>query len=610
MAELEITTEFDESYYGGSAVGAAVPDKFDVALGGVGFFIDTEYLADYRHRSTPLLRRQGDASAELGESSVNPESLWPRSRSTWHLGADPMLTDVSLDQRRGRFRASKGVDVWTENQAGLLHAVDQKHATVATNLKMVVAGTRIYWLDDTALKFEDVLTDDTWAPTTVTGTAGTLLDLATDGYNVWVTSGADVYVTNTGITTASVYSTEDVDVLGWAKGRLWGAEDNELFWTSGGAFQTGYYSHATSTWRWVGFAEGPNAVYAAGYAGDKSLIYRIGILADASGPDQPIVAGKLPDGELVRCLGEYLGVIFIGTSKGWRYAQPDGSGNLRISTLVDTPAAVDCFEGQDRFVWFGYTNYDGTSSGLGRADVSVFGSIERQQLAYASDLMATAQGAVPAVVTVGDRRYFSVNGVGIFGETDDLVASGYVDSGPLTYDLADAKVALGLDVTYKPDFAGTVTWALDEDEAGVFDTVGTSTVASLLTSFALNERAARFEVRFTLTRAGGDATTGPIVTGWTLKAQPAPAITPQIALPLRIWQHMTEHGTDEYIASPAETVAALKALNRSREVLVLQEGPDAHLVILDDYEWRPEKRCDPPSKGWNGCFLAVCKELS
>jgi len=613
MAEFtfHLTQGFSGGFYSGAAVVSTVPGLHDVSLNGVGFLIDSLYQSEFKHQSVRLLRAQGDDSREPGEQSVNPEGLWRRSRSTWHLGAGQAALD-RFGATPGRFHASKGVDVWTENEVSLLPATDIKVVSANTNLKMVVAGTRLYYIDGTALKYVADPTADSWTEVTVTDTgANAKLDLASDGYRVWVTDGTNVYVTDTSTGAASVFDTEDIDVLGFAKGRLWGTENAEVFYESAGDFIS-LYTQPTSTWVWVGFTEGPNAVYAAGYAGDKSLIYRIGLRADATGPDQPIVAAELPDGEIVRSIGSYLGTVFIGTDKGWRFSVPDQTGSLRVGANVSTPGAVRCFEGQERFVWGGYTNYDATSTGLWRADVTRWGDAEAQQVAYASDLMATTQGAVLSVVTFGDRRYFAVSGAGFYGQDTDLVASGTITSGTADFGLADEKIALELDVAYGTGFVGTVAWSIATDGGSTFQATGTtSEVDASSDVFGVNElRATRFEVQAVLTRSASVASTGPTVVGWTVQVQAAPKVNPQITVPLLIFQSMSRDGGTQYLVNPAETVATLKALNASREVVVYQEGGLALSVIVDDYEWRPDVRSKPGSKGWQGCFLARLKVVS
>lgn len=616
---IYLTAGFSESYYEGAAQTAVVPWKWDYALNGIPFVIDEQYINDFRHNSTPLLRPQQDSASEPGSGSVNPASLWGRSKTSWHLGAGQRQGDrvlgsfQSLFQQGNpaRFYQSKGVDVWTDGQISLLPATDQKKVSSNTNLKLCVAGSRMYLIDGASCQYTTDATGDTPTFSDTTGEpGGTLLDIASDGFNVWITDGATLSKSTTGGSVFSSYSTEDIDVLGYVKGRLMCAEDNEIFYDVSGTI-TSLFVHANTNFQWVGFAEGQAAIYAAGYSGDKSLIYRIGLRPDATGLDQPIVAGELPDGEIVRSIGAYLGFVLLGTDLGWRFCIPDGQGNLRIGTLVSTGAAVRCFEGQERFVWGGLTNYDGTSTGLFRMDVSAWGNEERQQPAYATDLMVTAQGAVLSVVTFGSRRYLTVSGSGVWGQDTLLVASGILDEGFLDFDLADEKIALELAVTYATSFAGSHNVALAVDGSSTFSSVGDTLAAGTASSlFPINEvRANKFEIRHTLTRDASATTTGPTVTGRTLRVQAAPNVKPRITVPLKLFSREVVDGVDAYM-KPGDTLASLKALNVSREVVVAQEGSGAYSVILDDYEWRPEHRAADRDQGWEGCFVAALKVLS
>lgn len=615
----QVTSSYSDGYFSGAALTDIVPWTWDVALNGQPFIIDKKYIQEFRHRSTTLLKPQQDSSTEPGSGSVNPEALWSRSKTTWHLGAGQRRLDATLGTFQSlyhqgnpfRFYASKGVDIWTEGQASLLKATHQAKSSSNTNLRLMPAGSRLYAVDGTALVYT---TDGTPSPATWSTTSGTsgsaILSIASDGYNVWVTDGANVLVTNTGATSASSFSTEDIDVLGFVNGRLMGAEDGELFYNVSGTMTSLFVHSAGAQFNWVGFTEGQSCIYAAGYVGDKSTIYRISLRPDATGLDQPIVAGVLPDGEIIRGIGSYLGIVFLGTDLGWRIAIPDTQGNLTIGGLVTTPAAVRCFEGQSNYVWYGWTNYDGTSTGLGRADYSAFGDIDKRQLAYASDLMVTTQGAVLDVVTFGAKRYFAVSGAGLYGEDTLLVASGTLTDGLLDFGLADEKVALQMAVTFGPAFAGTYSAALAVDEGSTFTTAGTTSVAATTSdTYPIGERrATKFEVQHTLTRDGSATTTGPTLTGVTTRVQPAPTMNPRIIVPLLVFDVEEIDGADRY-QTPVDIVNVLKELNSTREVFVYQEGPDSYSVEMDDYEWRPEKKAAVPSHGYRGCFVAVLKVL-
>lgn len=610
-----LTRSFSQGWYSGAASISTAPYKYDVALNGVGYMIDTRYGDEFRTRSVGLLRAQADQSGEVGEASVNPESLWAKSRSSWHLGTGQARVD-RRDSSPFRYRASKGIDVWTDGQAGLLNATDQKVSSVNTNIRLAPAGSRLYFIDGTAVKYTENVTADTPTLTTVTSTgANTKLSITSDGYTVWFTDGTDVYSTNTGTGAASSFSTTDIDLLAWCKNRLMGAEDGEIFYCtdlSAGTFTSLFTHNEGANFTWVGFAEGQNAIYAAGFAGDKSIVYRIPIKPDASGLDLPIVAGTLPDGEIIRSIGGYLGFILLGTDKGWRFCIPDGQGNLQIGQTVTTPSAVRCFEGQDRFVWYGLTNYDSASTGLGRMDISVFGSEDRQQPAYAPDLMVSAQANVLDVCTFQSIRVFVVSGSGIFAEdTTALVASGTLQTGYLDYGLADQKVALQLAETFAVSFAGSVLAEIAIDESTTYTTVGTcSTAGTTQCEFEVGEkRGAKFELRFTLTRDVSATSTGPKLTGWTLRSQPAPVRAVLHTVPLLLFERIEDVNKVEVYQKPDDLRTDLELLVSSQEVVVFQVGIRAISVQIEDFEWRPRHPCQDRSQGWNGTWMAVLKEI-
>src|SRR5690606_22764098 len=105
-------------------------------------------------------------------------------------------------------------------------------------------------------------------------------------------------------------------------------------------------------------------------------IYKITITKEGTGLDAPIVAGELPDGEVIASIGSYLGFILLGTSKGARFCTVNSAGDLTIGSLIPTSNPVQCFEGQGEFIWFGWTGYDGTHGGLGRMSLRNFSRID------------------------------------------------------------------------------------------------------------------------------------------------------------------------------------------------------------------------------------------
>ena len=212
-------------YSGGSGVTPLVPSVFPVAIDGRPYMIDTVMANEWRHETVPLLRPQSDDSSAPGEASLNPEGLWRRSWTSWHKGAGQIHRDRE-DSSPFRFQESRGVDVWERYEMSLLPAVDQKRTTSNTNLKMVVAGNRLFLTDGASVVYtEDITTGTpTWTDCT-NEPGGTILDIASDGEYVWITDGsnsfwADASAAPPAFNLAGWTGTQDADVLGFVKGRL------------------------------------------------------------------------------------------------------------------------------------------------------------------------------------------------------------------------------------------------------------------------------------------------------------------------------------------------------------------------------------------------------
>lgn len=606
-----ITTSMSMQFYAGGAVSTQVPGLFPLALDGRPYMIDTQtehplLTHRWRHESIPLLRQQADPSASPVEASINPEGLWRRAQDSWHLGAGQVFRDRDHNSESDRFHVSKGINVWTKYQISLLKDTTRIVTSSNTNLACVSAGSRVYVVDGTALKY----TSDLSSFTSVTGIGTNApTSIATDGYDVWIAQGSDgIYATTTAGSTASQYVTSTVSgPIGYVKGRLMAADGASIYnVVASGALPTALFTHANTAFTWVGFAEGTRAIYAAGYSGDRSLIYRIEIRSDAAALDAPIVAGSLPDGEIVRAIYGYLGFIVLGTDQGVRFCEVDASGDLNVGALIDLGVAVRCFVGQKEFIYFGWTNYDGTSSGLGALNLRFFTKLSDQTdvPAYATDVMApgsgdgltSTQGNVLSCCVLSGRKVFAVSGAGFWVEhATNLVSSGVIECGLVGYGIPDQKTAVQVDIR-SAALVGSYTAALALDRSdfaagggGSFTTLGTtSTANSTGSSFGASQaRGERFEIQLTLTR-GSDTTTGPTISRWTLKSLPSvqDGTTEEITVPLLIHRVVRVRG-EEYFFDPEFERDAIIALRQSGRLTTLQEFNQSYSGIVKDYVWLP-----------------------
>jgi hypothetical protein len=475
-------------------------------------------------------------------------------------------------------------------------------ASANANLRLAVAGDYLYALDGTAVKY--TTNGTAWSTATGTG-AGAKSGIASDGQYIYITDGADVYRATPG-GAFSVFNTLDATQLAYVKGRLMAVNGASIYNITSGTPPTATFTHGSTGWTWVGFAEGTGFIYAAGYAGTTSLIYRITVQPDGASLAVPVVAGQLPAGETVTSIAGYLGLIFIGTSKGFRMARPDGNGDLNLGAVVTAPGAVRCATGAARFIWFGWSNADAAHTGLGRVDLSQYSDPAAFVPAYASDLQAAGQGLVVDVVSWGDRRYFAVAGLGIFRETDTYVASGWIESGWVTWRLPEDKVADTLDIRTDALTGGSVTGEI----TGGGPYVGVGSVSTLgrtgLRSRTAEMRAERFRLKVTLT---SDSVHTPVVHRITLFAVPVPARSMSWEFSILLMESLARVDGTTGHHNVENEVDRFRGYLTDKVLVPFQVGTRSYRVQVTDFAMDNQHRAQHGA-GWAGSMRVALKTLA
>lgn len=604
------TESFNVPFFTGTTVSALVPHKFDCGIGGRGYMIDREMLTQASLISSiHTTRAQGDSSQEPGEQSLNPDDLWRRSQQSWHYGAGQTYLDRE-DSIRQRFNISKGINPWVRGQLSLLNDTTLSLSATGTHMPMSVCGSRLYVGANTALKYTTDLS--TWS--TVSGTGGNaIIGTTSDGSNLWFTDGADVYKTTSSTTSASVVSTRNADYIKYVKGRLLFGVGAALYEVTniGTYADNNLWTHHATDWTWVSAVEAPGHILVAGYSGDKSYIYKITLQPEGTNLTAPSVSGELPDGEVIYSMGTYLGYIFLGTSRGARFATCDTNGNLTIGALIPTPYPVRGFEGQDEFVWYGLTNYDGTSGGLGRISLRTFTDVQALKPAYASDLMATTTANIMDVVTFNNKRVFSVSGVGVYAEdTANAVSSGTIDCGRINWGITEKKIPLYLDVMYAGNFAGSATSYYSLNADGTWNAIGTHTSSNddpVTDTFQVTENTCdQIEIRHVLSRSSG--TSGPTLLRYTVRAQPVAALRRLIVLPIILADRVETNARSFYQYDVQEELGIIEGWRMSKQVLNLQVGGESYAAAVEDFDFYASHPTADRSF-WNGTCVINLKSI-
>lgn len=605
------TNLFNQPFYTGAGASADVPRFLPVAINGRAYLIDVR---QYRRRTVPILRQSADQSPETGEASINNRALWRRHQTNWLGGAGQTYLDA-VGSDRARFASSKGINPWEPFELSLQNQTALKLSSGSTEQHVLVVGQHLYVSQGAALKFTTNPTVGSPTFTTVTGgAAGTITSLATDGAYVYVTrSGQLIDRTAINGATMAAWSVAFRPTLAAVvNGRLIGALANRLaeidaagkVATDAGATANLLdYSHRNTSYAFTAITSAPAGIYVGGQAGDAgsgyggvSEVHFVGISTTTAGAlATPVSAAAIPVGETVKALDYYGGAIAIGTSKGLRVATVGANNALTFGPLIERGGGVSALHGQGQFLWFDMSNYDSSSTGLGRADLARF--TQTLVPAYASDVMAgtsasVVQGSVLGIVSYSAKRYFVVSGMGLYGETTTPVAAATLTTSWMIWGTYERKLVTSVDMRHDalPATAAITAYTVFDDSettqnlAGRSDTDGTLGPSQ---PFDAGRRAGE-KIKLVLNFESG--ATSPKLRRWSVRSIVAPDRTDEILAP--IIMHTAVTTPDDGAVVPFDPLAEfqfLKSLESSGQIISYQEGSSTYSAFIDGIEIRPER---------------------
>lgn len=576
-----------------------------IGLAGMTFLIDVT--KGFVRQTLETRKASQDQAAQPGQQTLTDAGLWYRFQIDWRLGAGQPHFDRPESSDR-RFASSKGTDGWTAGELSLLNDTTLIRSSSEGNLFTLAIGNALYVVDGTNL----VLTSNAFdaVPTFTTIALGHRgRDITTDGAYVYVITDSGVFRTLIGSNTASAWSTFQGDHITYANGRIIAAVGGRIVeidaaGDAGGADVLDY-THPNPSFQWTAVRGAPNAIYAAGYSGDRSQVYAITPNTNTGGLRVPVWACDVPDGETINALAQYGSLVVLGTSLGFRLAQISGNANLVHGDAIEIPGGVFCFEPQGAAIWFGWSNYDQASTGLGRMGLREL--TEPLVPAYSSDLMATTQGHVVSVCTVSaTKRVFTVAGVGVFAESDELVASGTLDGGEVGWSTFAMKTAAAMDVRHKP-LQGRVV-ARVQDEAGIVTDAGASaSQASLGPAEPFEMTGVHGEaIHPVVVLERLDETHGPTLKRWTLGAVVRPKRQDKFTLPLMFRSMDKDRDGVPYTMDTAQAMRELKSIENTGQIVILDFGDDSFRVQIDRIVQAEPQDWDAQHGGLEGIVLVDC----
>jgi hypothetical protein len=606
---------------------------YDVAIGGQPFLLGASDRFPYQRQTATYRKQQFDNTKEVGEQTF--EGWWLRSQSSFHLGAGINYLDPYLSENvQFRFNDSAGVDIWTPGQVSMLPDTENVF-TLSDDIQMFGAIDSLDQ-DCVFVSDDDVLTriaaDGTDATIAYGGSGSDITSLAQDGLNYYAANDTGIYrgaLTGTGATGSIFYQTGDRTVMGFVKQRLVAGIGPSIYEITSSTGATGplvadkRYTHPDADWDWTAIVEGPQAIYASGYRGNNSSIFKftlstVGVMPTLT---NAVTAADFPDDEHVTALGVYLGTyMMIGTNKGVRVGIIDGNGDISYGPLTYEKTDVLhtlSFAFKDRFAYATITNNINGKSGLIRIDLSQ--EVEPGRYAYAKDLSSGTTGDCRAVAFIGDtgRAAFAVAGSGVYFEhPTNKTPTGFLDTGFIRYATIEKKYFKLIKPRFDTPMFGSCTILTKEIDGDVTSiiTIAGSTPA-LNTDLATNIAQPQEELafRFAFNRDATDATKGPVFDGYQVKSLPAVTRARQLTIPLVNFDFETDrYGVQNgYEGRAFDRLQALENLEAAGDTVVIQDFTTGEQVtgLIEQLSFERTTPADRRYSGFGGIMYVSIRTV-
>jgi hypothetical protein len=602
-------------------------EAYDVAVGGLPFFYAISDARPYVRQTAPFRKDQFDNGNEPGEQSLT--GWWLRSQSSFHAGTGIKFFDPANNDDNGhyRFTDSDNVDIWTKGQVTLLKETANMTGVTTGVYKLisVVDGSTnkvVAWTpaNTTINNYTASGTAVTYTHVVTAGLDTATLAVATDGAHLFVADNDHIYTGEIDTPTSGYseyYNTgSEKVVLAWVKQRLVGcigAAVYELTAAKGSShtLPTPVYTHPNADWNWTSISEGGSAIYAAGYLGGNSAIYKFVLSTAGVMPTltSGIVAAQLPIGEIVYKIESYLGYLMIGTNKGMRVASiSDTTGDLSYGPLIfeDTNGVRD-FAFRDRFVWAAGT-VNGYA-GLYRIDLGT--EIETLRFAYAKDAyLSSATGYATTVDFIGntDQIAFTTsgsNGIAV-QSTTVLSTTGSITTGKIRFSTLEPKNykrLLGRGTFTSGSFTmsslATNTNGSDTQYDHITYDVGVDAVEVTTSQPEVAQEFLAY--KFTLDRDTTDTTTGPTFKGYQAKATIATPRQRMITFPVYCFDIETDRFNTVvgYEGRAYARMQLLEEIEKTGDVLTWQDltTGESQQAVIQEVTFT---RMTPPDKRFDG----------
>ena len=619
-------------------------EDFDVAIGGLPFFLAPTDQTPYQRETAPYRKDQFDNGSEPGEQSLT--GWWIRSQSSFHVGNGIKFYDPSAGEvTKYRFNDSQGVNVWTKGEVTLLKDVVNTHITTGE-----VTGTdhqhpnqhvrSIQWSGTNGVLLHDEYdVDKIAADGTVThvvdyntGGAEPVRAICDDGvYFYWVANAVQssanklhmyrkLLTDNTDTIPSPMFTATGVIIqyaaMEFVKDRIVLCVNNSVYEISptATALPTAVYTNPNTNYHYTSVAASGPAIYTAGHSGIYSTIQKYTISTAGAMPTltQAVVAAEFPPGEIVEKLYYYLGYMAIGTSKGVRVAVVnDQDGSIGYGPLiVETTQPCYDFAGRDRFIWAA-TGIGALDGGLVRIDLGQNVENEPLRFAYANDLQVTqtTEHYTTGLAFLGttNRLAFctardTTDGAIYLESATVLRPSGYITTGAIRYGTLEPKNFKFIRARGDYTHGAMDLFAIDASNNAYTIITYNAAVGTPEAATTNPEGPQEYlSYKFTLSRSASDTSRGPVFKGYQTKALPATERQRLIQFP--VWCFDVE--TDRYNVKTGyegrawERIQTLEQIERLGDIVNVQDFTTGERVqaVIERVNF---SRKTPPSGNFSG----------
>jgi hypothetical protein len=633
----------------GSQSYAATGIAYDVAFGGLPFFLTTSDENAYRRVTAQYRKQQVDMSREPGEQTLT--GWWLRSQSSFHLGQGIKFFEPQQDESlRFQFTYAKGCDVWTKGQISLLKDVDTTHVTTGTlqtnKRPFQIMRSIRYNSTDAVLLWDEYDVDKIDANGTLhhfidynAGTNDRVYAICDDGtYAYWVTNDAvggklqvwkklltgvsgagDILMFDKpGITVANA-------VMEYTKERIIMCVNDKVYEFSTGAtvLPTAVYNHNDPDHIYTSITSSGAAIYVAGYGGIQSNIYKFTLTTAGAMPTltSAITAAELPVGEVAFKIYYYLGYMAIGTSRGLRVAAvSDQDGSINYGPLIfETDHPVYDVAGYDKYLWCA-SNVDG-SPGVTRVDLG-------QQVgttlvfAYAWDLYDPSKTGFTTTscsflgntnrLAFCTAKNTTTDGSIYLESATRLVAQATLRVGYIRYNTLENKIFKFLQPRYESTNGSLTIYSVDQYNNEY--AIGTFAQGADITQIGIPYPATPQQYlgfRFTMDRSTTDDTKGPLFTGYQVRVLPSIPRQRLIQYPVELYDSEMDKFNNPagYEGSAYDRLMNMQSIENLGDLIRVEDfrTGESYLGLIEEMDFINKTPTDKRYSGYGGLLLVTIR---